>query len=57
MKSPKKGPGQQSDSDSTRSSGGRGAANTGTKKASNARAALRQGEKAEANKAGNKRAK
>ena len=38
-----------------RSSGARGAANSGTKKASNAHAARRQGEKAAANKASNER--
>ena len=36
-------------------SGGRGEANTGTRKASNARAALRQSRKSEANKANDRK--
>jgi hypothetical protein len=46
----------KSDDDAARSSGSRGAARTGTKKASNAHEAQRQSEKASANKAGSKRA-
>lgn len=45
----------KSDNDKTRSSGGRGAANSGVKKASNAHAAQRQGEKARANQASGQR--
>jgi hypothetical protein len=45
----------KSDDDASRSSGSRGAARTGTKKASNAHAAQRQSEKASANKANSKR--
>jgi hypothetical protein len=45
----------KSGNDKARSSGARGAANSGVKKASNAHAAQRQGEKASANKASGKR--
>lgn len=45
----------KSSSDSSRSSGGRGAAGSGNRKASNVHAALRQSEKSGASKACNRR--